>query len=51
MCRKPAKIMGLAALQDFLERGFHAFKSMRGSKKFFKTFEEREERRIRGIYE
>lgn len=42
MCRKPAHMMGLADLQDFLERGFAAFKNMRGAGEFLATFKDRE---------
>lgn len=42
MCRKPAHLMGLADLQDFLERGFAAFKNMRGAGEFLATFKKRE---------
>lgn len=42
MCRKPAHMMGLADLQDFLERGFAAFKDMQGAKEFLAIFKERE---------
>jgi hypothetical protein len=42
MMRGPAKSSGLSALQDFLERGFHAFKRMRGAKEFLATIAERE---------
>jgi hypothetical protein len=42
MCRKPAHLMGLSDLQDFLERGFAAFKNMRGAGEFLSTFKARE---------
>jgi hypothetical protein len=42
MCRKPAHLMGLADLQDFLERGFAAFKNMKGASEFLATFKKRE---------
>lgn len=42
MCRRPARKMGLESLQDFLERGVHAFRTMRGSEEFLQTFDERE---------
>jgi hypothetical protein len=42
MCRGPAHMMGLADLQDFLERGFAAFKNMRGASEFLAIFKERE---------
>ena len=40
--RKPARMAGLAALQDFLERGFAAFTTMRGSAEFLATIQRRE---------
>lgn len=46
MCRRPAKLMGLSELQDFLERGCHAFKTMRGSSDFFEMFYQRENEHI-----
>jgi hypothetical protein len=42
MMRKPAHIAGLAALQDFLERGFSAFAQMHGAAAFLATIERRE---------
>ena len=42
MMRKPARLAGLAALQDFLERGFAAFAQMRGAGEFLATIRQRE---------
>jgi hypothetical protein len=42
MMRQPAKLAGLSGLQDFLERGFSAFRAMRGAKEFLSTIETRE---------
>lgn len=42
MMRQPARLAGLAALQDFLERGFAAFRNMRGAGEFLATVNERE---------
>lgn len=42
MMRRPARMAGLAALQDFLERGFAAFRSMKGAREFLATVDERE---------
>src|SRR6478752_4495709 len=42
LMRKPARVGGLAALQDFLERGFSAFVRMRGAAEFLATIERRE---------
>ena len=50
MCRKPAKLIGLSELQDFLERGFESFKEMRGSQQFLRLFKERETALIESIY-
>jgi hypothetical protein len=42
MMRQPARLAGMAALQDFLERGFASFRTMRGAKEFLATIQERE---------
>ncbi|HSC99837.1 MAG TPA: hypothetical protein VLI21_13105 [Casimicrobiaceae bacterium] len=42
LMRKPARLAGLAALQDFLERGFGAFANMGGAREFLATIEARE---------
>jgi hypothetical protein len=42
MMRQPAKLAGLSALQDFLERGFSAFRGMRGAEAFLNTIDTRE---------
>jgi hypothetical protein len=42
MMRQPAKLAGLSVLQDFLERGFAAFRGMGGAKDFLRTIEARE---------
>ena len=42
--RKPAHAAGLGALQDFLERGFDAFRRMKGARAFLATVGERETR-------
>ncbi len=42
MMRRPARMAGLAVLQDFLERGFGAFRDMRGASEFLATVNERE---------
>jgi hypothetical protein len=42
LMRKPARLAGLAALQDFLERGFRAFANMRGAREFAALIEARE---------
>ena len=40
--RGPAQAAGLAALQQFLERGFDTFRSLRGAAGFLQTVAERE---------
>ena len=42
MMRQPARLAGMSALQDFLERGFAAFRAMGGAETFLATIEERE---------
>jgi hypothetical protein len=42
MMRQPAKMAGLVALQDFLERGFAAFRGMKGADEFLRTIDTRE---------
>lgn len=42
MCRWPAKLAGLGALQSFLERGFHAFGKLGGAGVFLGTILQRE---------
>ena len=44
MMRKPAHAAGLGALQDFLERGFDAFRRMKGAREFLATVDTRERR-------
>jgi hypothetical protein len=44
MMRQPARLAGFSALQDFLERGFAAFKGMHGAQTFLATIDERETR-------
>lgn len=42
MMKQPARLAGMSALQDFLERGFAAFRRMGGAGQFLRTIEERE---------
>lgn len=42
LMRRPAKMAGLADLQDFLERGFAAFRDMKGADEFLATLRRRE---------
>jgi hypothetical protein len=48
--RQPARIAGLGALQDFLERGFEAFGSMGGADEFLATVEGRERALMNAIF-
>ena len=42
MMRQPARLAGMSALQDFLERGFASFRGMGGADSFLQTIDERE---------
>jgi hypothetical protein len=42
MMRRPARVAGMSALQDFLERGFAAFRGMKGADEFLAMVEARE---------
>jgi hypothetical protein len=42
LMRRPARMAGLADLQDFLERGFEAFRDLKGADEFVATLKERE---------
>jgi hypothetical protein len=42
MMRQPARLAGMSGLQDFLERGFAAFRAMNGANEFLNTIETRE---------
>ena len=44
MMRQPARLAGLSALQDFLERGFAAFRRMGGADEFLTIIKTRETR-------
>ena len=44
MMRKPARAAGLGTLQDFLERGFDAFRRMQGAAPFLAIIDARETR-------
>ena len=50
MMRQPARIAGLAVLQDFMERGVKAFRKMRGAKEFLATIDRREHAILAAIY-
>lgn len=42
LMRSPARLAGLADLQDFLERGYNAFRDMKGADEFLAVVKERE---------
>jgi hypothetical protein len=42
MMRGPSRVFGVAALHEFLERGFDAFHRMNGANEFLATIAERE---------
>jgi len=50
MMRRPAKLAGLADLQDFLERGYGAFRAMDGAGEFLDTVESRETRILSALF-
>jgi hypothetical protein len=49
MMRQPARAFGVAALHEFLERGFDAFRRMNGAREFLATIVERETALMDGI--
>jgi hypothetical protein len=50
MMRQPARLAGLAALQDFLERGVRAFRKLHGAKEFLATIDRRERAILDAIF-
>jgi hypothetical protein len=42
LMRRPARLAGLEDLQDFLERGFRAFRDMDGAQEFLALIHSRE---------
>jgi len=42
---------GLSALHDFLERGFKAFRKMRGASEFLSTIDQRERELMAAIFD
>ena len=48
--RYPAQAAGLGALQSFLERGFDAFRTMRGAREFLAAIDERETGLMNAIF-
>lgn len=51
LMRQPARAAGLSDLQDFLERGFRAFRAMDGAEGFLAALRERETAILDEIYE
>jgi hypothetical protein len=50
MMRKPAHALGLGTLQDFLERGFFAFRKMGSAREFLATIDSRERALMDAIF-
>lgn len=50
LMRRPAHMAGLAELQDFLERGFEAFRGMKGADGFLALIRERETRILNALF-
>ena len=50
MMRRPAKLAGLADLQDFLERGYGAFRAMDGAGEFLDAVRTREEKLLSALF-
>ena len=50
LMRRPAKLAGLEDLQDFLERGFEAFRAMGGAEEFLATIHDRETRILTRLF-
>jgi hypothetical protein len=50
LMRRPARLAGLFALHDFLERGFAAFRKMKGAGEFLATIDRRERELLAALY-
>jgi len=50
MMHHPARLAGLSALQDFLERGLGAFRNMNGAAEFLATIDAREKALMEAIF-
>jgi hypothetical protein len=50
MMRQPARVAGFGVLHDFLERGFAAFRNMRGATEFLATIDRRERALMDAIF-
>jgi hypothetical protein len=51
LMRRPARMAGLSALQEFLERGFASFSGMRDVDVFLETIDKRETALMRAIFD
>ena len=51
LMRAPARAAGLGELQAFLERGFNAFRTMRGADTFLATIATRENALVDAIFD
>jgi len=51
LMRRPARLAGLGALQNFLERGFSSFASMRGADQFLAMIADRETKLMEAIFD
>lgn len=51
MMRRPARVAGLSALQEFLERGFASFSGMRDVDVFLETIDKRETALMQAIFD
>jgi len=50
MMRRPAKLAGLADLQDFLERGYEAFRAVDGAAEFLEVVRRRETKVLNALF-
>jgi hypothetical protein len=48
--RKPARLAGLSELQDFLERGYKAFRKMKGAEEFIRIVTAREREQLEALF-
>ena len=50
LMRKPAKLAGLSALQDFLQRGYEAFRKIDDPQEFLDTIVSREQKLLQALF-
>lgn len=50
LMRKPARLAGLGGLQDFLERGYHAFRKMGNASEFLELVVTRERKLMEAVF-